>query len=88
MGRILLLLEYKQKRRLLSEWLATRYQLFSPDFNLEAEQADFIEGQSFDLCILDARSLDRHWKWVQAKRESEQPVFLPFLVITSFQALV
>lgn len=85
MGRILLLLEHKEQRHLLSEWLATRYQLFSPNFDLEAEQAELLEEQSFDLCILDARSLDKHWKWVQAKREAEQPLFLPFLVITSQQ---
>lgn len=85
MSRILLLLEHKERHRLLLEWLATSYQLFAPDFNSEAEQADLLEEQSFDLCILDARSLDKHWKWVQAKREAEQPVFLPFLVITSQQ---
>lgn len=86
MNRILLLLKHKENRRLLSEWVATRYQVILSDFDLEAQnQAALPLNQSFDLCILDARALDQHWKWVQAKKQAEQPVFLPFLVVTSRQ---
>lgn len=83
MNRILLLLEHKENRRLLSEWLATRYQVIAPDLDIEV--SELCLEQFFDLCILDARTLDKRWKWVQAKREAEQPVLLPFLLITSRQ---
>ncbi len=85
MNRILLLLEHKENRRLLSEWLATRYQLISPDFDLEAQVEVPLCNQSFDLCILGSRALDKHWEWVQARKRAEQPLFLPFLLITSRQ---
>lgn len=86
MNRILLLLEHKENRRLLSEWLATRYQVVLPDSDLEAQdqRAPLLE-QSFDLCILDARALDKHWRWVQAIRQDQHPLFLPFLLVTSRQ---
>jgi PAS domain S-box-containing protein len=93
MDRILLLLEHKENRRLLSEWLATHYEVYSPDSdtgtipygNAKGLQELPLLNQSFDLCILCARKLDQHWKWVQARKEAEQPVFLPFLLITSRQ---
>lgn len=86
MNRILLLLEHKENRRLLSEWLATRYQVVLPDSDLEVQDqgAPLLE-QSFDLCILDARALDKHWRWVQAIRQAQQPLFLPFFLVTSHQ---
>lgn len=87
MNRILLVLEHKENRRLLSEWLATNHEVILPDSDLEVPflQAAPLLNQSFDLCILDARALDQHWKCVQARRQAEQPVFLPFLLITSRQ---
>jgi PAS domain S-box-containing protein len=83
MNRILLLLEHKENRRLLSELLATRYEVILP--NSDTEASEFFLDQVFDLCILDAITLDKRWRWVQAKREAEQPVLLPFLLITSRQ---
>ena len=83
MNRILLLLEHKENRRLLSEWLATRNEVILP--NSDTEASELFLDQVFDLCILDARTLDKRWRWVQAKREAEQPVLLPFLLITSRQ---
>lgn len=76
MARILLRLEHQKNRRLLSEWLATRYEVVTP---LAVE----LNSQSFDLCIIDARALDELWEWVQAKRAAETPVFLPFLLVTA-----
>lgn len=73
--QVLLLLEHKENCRLLSEWLSAKYQVVVSDIE---PQLDDI----FDICILDGVSLDRHWQWVQAKRAAEQPVYLPFLLIT------
>jgi len=78
MIQVLLLLEHKENRRLLSEWLSASYRVLVPDTSPQLEQV-------FDICILDGRSLDLHWQWVQAKRAAEQPVYLPFLLISFYQ---
>ena len=83
MNRILLLVQNKQNRRLLSEWLAIRYQVISPDLEVAKQEPDFLLAPSFDLCIICGRSLDQFWESVQRIRELQQPVFLPFLLITS-----
>ncbi|MBD1925179.1 PAS domain S-box protein [Trichocoleus sp. FACHB-90] len=83
MNRILLLVENKQNRRLLSEWLAMRYEVISPDLEVAKQEPDFLLAPSFDLCIVCGRSLDQFWESVQRIRELQQPVFLPFLLITS-----
>ena len=79
MCKILLLLEHKENRRLLSEWLETRYDVFSPDFDDELSSLP----QSFDLCILSGRALDRYGHWLQATKKAQEPLFLPFLLVTS-----
>lgn len=76
MCKILLLLENKENRRLLSEWLSTRYEVFSPEFDDELPQY-------FDLCILGGRALDRYSHWLQTIKKAQEPVFLPFLLVTS-----
>jgi len=38
---------------------------------------------SFDLCILGPIALDKFRNWVEATKKAEEPVFLPFLLITS-----
>ncbi|MCR4408119.1 MAG: ATP-binding protein [Anaerolineae bacterium] len=75
MNHILLLLDHKENRRLLAEWLGPKYQVI-PD----GEQA---LDEPFDLGILDGPALDRLWEQVQARKEAEQPVFLPFLLVTA-----
>ncbi|KJH70902.1 hybrid sensor histidine kinase/response regulator [Aliterella atlantica] len=77
MTQILLLLENQQNLRLLAELLSTSYQVLVTNKKPQAEQ--------FDLCILDGKALDRHWEWVQARKADEEPVYLPFLLITSRQ---
>ncbi len=79
MCKILLLLEHKENRRLLSEWLETRYEVFSPEFDDELSSLQ----QSFDLCILSGRALDRYGHWLQATKKAQEPLFLPFLLVTS-----
>ncbi len=75
MSRILLFLEHTENRRLLSEWLGMHYEVLLSD----SEQT---LDEDFDLCILDGPALDRLWEWVQARKKAEQPVLLPFLLIT------
>ncbi len=79
MCKILLLLEHKENRRLLSQWLETRYEVFSPDFNDDLTSLP----QSFDLCILCGRALDRYSHWLQTTKKAQEPLFLPFLLVTS-----
>ncbi len=81
---LLLLLDRQENNRLLSEWLAAHYQVCFPTSDSGAEPQTLPQlDQPFDLCILDGLSLNRFWQWVQARREAEQPTFLPFLLLTS-----
>jgi PAS domain S-box-containing protein len=82
MSRILVLLEHTENRRLLSEWLGIHYQVLLSDSEVGEGSAVPLLDESFDLCILDGAALDHLWEWVQAKKKAEQPVFLPFLLIT------
>ncbi|MBW3584321.1 MAG: sensor histidine kinase [Cyanobacteria bacterium 0813] len=82
MSQILLLVEQKENRRLLLEWLAVYYEVLLPNSTENSEE--FLPfNQSFDLGIIDALALKRHWQWVAAQKEAEHPVCLPFLLITS-----
>jgi signal transduction histidine kinase len=83
MSQILLLLDQKENRRILCEWLAAYHQVLAPTNTSTAELATL--NPAFDLCILDGTALDRHWEWVQASKAREEPVFLPFLLITPRQ---
>ena len=73
MSQILLLLDHKENRRLLTEWLSTRHQILTSD-------AKPIVDSPFDLLIIDTLALDRLWADVQARKQTEQAVFLPVLV--------
>lgn len=81
MTKILLLLEHKENRRLLSIWLGKNYEIFYPNSDEELSQSIF----SFDLCILDGRALDKLNQWVLNTKKTQEPVFLPFLLMTSRQ---
>lgn len=85
MNRILLMmLDNKHNSRLLSEWLATRYEMLVPcSLGESATDAASLPDEPFDLCILDGIALNRLWRQVQARREAEKPGFLPFVLITS-----
>jgi len=81
-SQILLLVEQKENRRLLLEWLAVYYEVLLPHSTENSE--DFLPfNQSFDLAIIDGLALKRHWQWVAAQKQAEHPVCLPFLLITS-----
>ncbi|MEG4506406.1 ATP-binding protein [Microcoleus sp. F6_B4] len=82
MSQILLLVEQKENRRLLLEWLAVYYEVVLPNSTENSE--DFLSfNQSFDLGIIDGLALKNHWQWVAAQKQAEHPVSLPFLLITS-----
>ncbi len=75
MSQILLLLDNKKNRRLLSESLARRYEVILP------KNDDALQG-GFDLCILDGPALDRLWEQIQARKNTVMAQFLPFLLVT------
>jgi diguanylate cyclase (GGDEF)-like protein len=73
--RILVQVERRQERRLIEEWLARTYEIVS------TERVSDLEMQ-FDLAIIDGRSLKRLHSKVKARRNAEEPVLLPFLLLT------
>ncbi|MEG3878352.1 HAMP domain-containing sensor histidine kinase [Microcoleus sp. herbarium7] len=81
MSQILLLVEQKENRRLLLEWLAVHYEVLLPKLTENID--NFLPfNQSFDLGIVDGLALKRHWQWIAAQKQAERPVCLPFLLIT------
>lgn len=78
MSRILLLLDHRENRRLLTEALSARYDVIVPDTDAA------LEGD-YDLCLLDGPALERLWQRVESRKGAESPVFLPFLLMTSRQ---
>ena len=75
MERVLLQVKKKKDRRRLEEWLGKTYQLVlpTPDAPLEGE---------FDLVVIDGPSLKQLRPKVRARRAAEEPVLLPFLLLT------
>lgn len=73
--RILLLLSHQGNRRLLGEWLSRNYQIVPGD---NADQL----WEPFDLAILDGPALSYLHTRVKARKEAEEPVFLPFLLLS------
>jgi signal transduction histidine kinase len=80
MSRILMLVDHRRNRHLLAEWLERQYQVV-----LAGTDAALQEG--FDLAILDGPALDRLWGQVQARKQVEEPLFLPVLLLVSHQGI-
>jgi signal transduction histidine kinase len=74
--RILLLLDQKENQQLLASELGGSHDV------VVAASDDALDG-AYDLCVVDGRSLDRLWQRVQQRKEQEQPIFLPVLLVTS-----
>src|ERR1700692_4751990 len=74
MSRILVLMDHKENRRLLAEWLATRYTVLP-------HETDEAVDEEYDLCILDGTALDRLPARIHDRKEYQQTVFLPFLLV-------
>ncbi|MDD3926972.1 MAG: ATP-binding protein [bacterium] len=76
MSRILLHISQEENRRLLSEALKPFNEVILP-------QADIIPEEVFDLLILDGPALDSLQESLRARREREQPVLVPVLLVTT-----
>src|SRR6266849_9120695 len=78
MSRILVLMDHKENRRLLADWLATRYTVLP-------QETDEALDEEYDLGILDGTALDRLADRIQTRKLYQQTVFLPFLLVTAEQ---
>src|SRR6266436_8941362 len=76
MSRILVLMDHKENRGLLADWLANRYTVLP-------QETDEAVDEQYDLCILDGTALDRLADRIQTRKKYQQTVFLPFLLVTA-----
>ncbi len=72
MHRILLLIDNKRHRSLLSEWLEDNQEVLT--------EASLLE-EKLDLVILDGSNLKRLGRKLKERRRDEEPVFIPFLLV-------
>ncbi|HLH54610.1 MAG TPA: GGDEF domain-containing protein [Verrucomicrobiae bacterium] len=75
MDQVLLQVQKKKDRRRLEDWLSKTCHLILPD------PEHPLEGD-FDLVIIDGPSLKQLRSKVRQRRQAEQPLFLPFLLLT------
>jgi len=76
MGRILLIIENTENKKLLEDFLSTYYEVLDGNCNSILEEY-------FDLCIIDSISLSKFEQQLISKKILEQPIFIPFLLVTS-----
>src|SRR6266699_6478238 len=76
MDRVLLQITRKRERRQLEDWLSKTYHIALPN-------AEHALKEQFDLAIIDGKSLKQLRPKVRARRQIEEPVFLPFLLLTA-----
>lgn len=75
MSRILLLLENRENQRLLADFLGRRHDFATtPDPDV-----------AYDLTIADAPALRTHGEFLLLKKQEEEPVFFPVLLVTTRQ---
>lgn len=82
MSRILIYVEQPENRRLLAQWLGQHHEVIVGESVVQQGKAVPLLNEPFDLCIIDGQALNHLWEWVEAIKQKEQPVFLPFLLIT------
>lgn len=82
MKRILVLIEQRQNRHLLSQWLEKQYQILSPQSEEFAVEGEKLLKETFDLCFIDFGAIHQLRQQMLAKREQAIPIFLPFVFIT------
>ncbi|MBC8094442.1 MAG: GGDEF domain-containing protein [Akkermansiaceae bacterium] len=73
--RILIQVRTKADRHLLEDVLSAKYEIVSAN----TEQ---LLNERFDLAIVDGASLRQLYATVKSRREAEEPVLLPFLLLT------
>ena len=78
MSVIAIALENAKDRKLMSELLAENHKV-------EEVGPDGALPEDFDLCIIDARARRRMATRISARKDAEEPVFLPFLLALSRQ---
>jgi PAS domain S-box-containing protein len=94
MNRILLLLHHYENRTLLANWLTNHYQVVLPETLPGLQQAiksaaagmdvrSLDLHSAFDLCILDGQAFSVASHWIPACKAAADPVFLPFLLVTT-----
>ncbi|PWH12683.1 MAG: histidine kinase [Anaerolineae bacterium] len=76
MSRVLLLLDHRENRRLLAEALVPHFEVITP-------VSDEALADNFDVGIVDGVALSRLGRQIEARKQKEYPVFLPFLFIAS-----
>lgn len=74
MERILLLVDNKRDRKAIEEAL---------DYEIWPADTEHPLDQNFELAIIDGPSLKRRGSKVRQRRRAEEPVLLPFLLVTS-----
>jgi diguanylate cyclase (GGDEF)-like protein len=77
--RILIQIKNRRDRHLLEDWLAPAYEIISAHTN---ELLD----ERFDLAVVDGPSLKQFQSMIRARRKAEEPVLLPFLLLTYSRA--
>lgn len=77
--RILIQVKNRRDRHSLEDWLAPAYEIIS------AHTEELVE-ERFDLAIVDGPSLKRFQSRIRARREAEEPVLLPFLLLAFSRA--
>ncbi len=80
-NRILLLIQHRENYRLLSEYLARKYDVVSPESTGEAMTSDAIARCEFDLCVADGASLNQVLSGLMALRTQAAPRWLPVLLV-------
>lgn len=76
MERIILIIKNVRNERLLKSELESRYTVIT------AKERDGLE-QSFDMGIVDGPMLDEFHRRILLKRHAQEPLFLPFLLVTT-----
>lgn len=77
--RILIHVKHRRDRHLLEDWLSPMYEIISA-------HSDDLIAERFDLAIVDGPSLKRFQSKIRARRRAEEPVLLPFLLLTFSRA--
>src|SRR6185295_7266472 len=73
--RIFIQVRNRDDRHQLEDWLSAAYEIVS------ANTEELLE-ERFDLAIIDGPSLKRLHSKVRARRKDEEPVLLPFLLLS------
>jgi signal transduction histidine kinase len=77
-SQILIAVDHRENARLLAEYLDQYYTTIIPTSVNDL-------ALPFDLGVFDGYALNRLWPQIQSRKFSEQPVFLPILLVTPRQ---